>query len=144
MKVKKIEKEDIGAFILLVIMVAFLLWIGLNATPKNVIKNCLQSEFNLTAQSVELESMGKSTYKLLNAPTDPATGIKLENWEIVSFGTTGAVTFANSLDLPKMATFSIRVEMSEDEQNRLEELALKSGLSLDELVEQMLLQKLAN
>lgn len=144
MNMKKIKKEDMKLSVLLVIIVAYLLFLYIITSPENTIKNCLESQFNLTAQSIELESMGKGTYKLLNAPIDPVTGIKLEHWQIYTYGSTGVATFAYSLDLPQMTTLSITMKMSVEEENRLEELAMENGLSIDELVKKMLLQKLSH
>lgn len=144
MTVKTSNRKNMWMIVLFAIMAAFIVWVCFNSTPANAIKSCLQSEFHLTVQEVKLESTGKNIYKLLDAPTDPATGIKLENWQIVSFGTTGAVTFANPLDMPQITTVPITVRLSEDERNRLDKLASENGQSLEEMVQEVLMQKLEN
>lgn len=114
-------------------------------SPKNIIKRTLQERYDIvTMPEIQLEHVSRDTYRLVNAPADPVTGVPLENWRVFSTGMSGMLISAVSLDVPidysKRLDLSIR--LTDEQREQLNLLAETQGVSVEEAAKSILLQEL--
>lgn len=142
---KKLNKEDILLAGISLILICFIVIGQQYNSPKNIIKRTLQERYDIVNMpEIQLEYVRRNTYRLVNAPADPVTGIILENWEVFSFGVSGMVYSAESLDVApdysKKLDLSIR--FTDEQWKQLNLLAKTQGVSIEEAAKSMLLHEL--
>nr|WP_314464499.1 hypothetical protein [uncultured Clostridium sp.] len=142
---KKLNKKDlllIGVSLILICIIAVSQQYN---SPKNIIKRTLQERYDIVnVPEIQLEHVKMDTYRLINAPVDPVSGITLENWRVFSFGISGAVYSAVSLDVPldEAKELDIRVRLTDEQMGRLDLLAETQDISVEEAAKSILLQEL--
>ena len=144
---KKLNKEDLLLVGISLLLVCFIVVSQQYNSPKNVIKRVLQERYNISnLHEIQLEHVKKDTYHLNNAPTDPVSGISLENWRVLSFGMSGMVYSAVSLDVPldNAEKININILLTDEQMKRLNLLAETQGISLEEAAKSILLEELDN
>lgn len=98
---KKLNKERLLLTGLLLICICVIVVGQQYNSPKNVIMRVLKERYDIVnVPEIQLKYVGRNTYRLINAPVDPVSGISLENWSINSFAMSGMVFNVESLDVP--------------------------------------------
>lgn len=142
---KKLNKEDLllaGISLLLLFLIVVSQQYN---SPKNVIRRTLLECYDIVnVPEIQLEHMKRDTYRLINAPVDPVSGIPLENWRVLSFGMSGMVYSAVSLDIPldDAEKLNISIRLTDEQMERLNLLAENQGVSIEEAAKSILLQEL--
>ncbi len=142
---KKLNKKDLLLAGVSLILICFIVVSQQYNSPQNVIKRALQERYNISNVSeIQLEHVEWNTYRLINAPTDPVSDIPLENWRIFSFGVSGMVYSAVSLDVPldNAEKLNINIRLTDEQRERLNLLAEIEGISLEEAAKNILLEEL--
>ncbi|WFR59157.1 hypothetical protein QA584_08735 [Anaerocolumna sp. AGMB13025] len=143
---KKLNKKDLllAAGVSL-ILICFIVVSQQYNSPQNVIKRTLLERYDIVnVPEIQLQHMKRDTYRLINAPADPVSGIPLENWRILSFGVSGMVYSAVSLDVPldNAEKLNISIRLTDEQRERLNLLAEIEGISLEEAAKNILLEEL--
>ena len=142
---KKLNKENLLLAGISLLLLFFIVVSQQYNSPQNVIRRALQERYNISNVSeIQLEHVEWNTYSLINAPTDPVSGIPLENWRILSFGVSGMVYSAVSLDVPldNAEKLNISIRLTDEQRERLNLLAESQGISLEEAAKSVLLEEL--
>ena len=142
---KKLNKKDLLLAGVSLILICFIVVSQQYNSPQNVIKRALQERYNISNVSeIQLEHVEWNTYRLINAPTDPVSDIPLENWRIFSFGVSGMVYSAVSLDVPldNAEKLNINIRLTDEQRERLNLLAETQGISPEEAAKSVLLEEL--
>ena len=142
---KKLNKENLLLAGISLLLLFFIVVSQQYNSPQNVIRRALQERYNISNVSeIQLEHVEWNTYSLINAPTDPVSGIPLENWRILSFGVSGMVYSAVSLDVPldNAEKLNISIRLTDEQRERLNLLAEIEGISLEEAAKNILLEEL--
>lgn len=142
---KKLKKEDlllVGTSLILICVIVISQQFN---SPKNIIRRTLQERYDIVNMpEIQLEHVSRDTYRLLNAPADPVTGIPLENWRVFSSGMSGMVISAVSLDVPLDDTkrLDLNIRFTDEQWEQLNLLAVTQDVSVDEAAKSILLQEL--
>jgi len=140
---EKFSKEKILVVIALLLLVGFMVLITQYNSPTNLVKRTLQNHYHVNVSEIYLKKTGWNTYRLANAPADPLSSVRLENWKIVYFGTTGVMSYVESLDVPTDGMKQdINIQLTDEQYQQLQSLAEEQGTSLEQAVKNMLLQAL--
>lgn len=142
---KKLNKENILIAGILLILICLIVVIQQFNSPKNIVKRTLQERYDIVnVPEIQLEHIKMDTYRLINAPVDPVSGIPLENWRVFSLGISGAVYGAVSLDVPldDAEELSLHIRLTDEQMERLDLLAETQGVSIEEAAKGLLLQEL--
>ncbi|MGC6175133.1 hypothetical protein [Lacrimispora sp. 38-1] len=142
---KKLNKENLQLAGILLILICFIVVSQQYNSPKNIIRRTLQERYDIiNMPEIQLEHVGRDTYRLINAPTDPVSGIPLENWRVYSFGMSGLIYNAASLDVPPdyAEELDISMRLTDEQWERLNLLAETQGTSIEEAAKNILLQEL--
>ena len=142
---KKLNKEDLllaGTSLILICIIVISQQFN---SPKNIIRRTLQERYDIVNMpEIQLEHVSRDTYRLLNAPADPVTGIPLENWRVFSSGMSGMVISAVSLDVPLDYTerLDLNIRFTDEQWEQLNLLAVTQDVSVEEAAKSILLQEL--
>lgn len=142
---KKLNKENlllVGVSLLLLFLIVVSQQYN---SPKNVIRRTLLERYDIVnVPEIQLEHVKRDTYRLINAPADPVSGIPLENWRVFSFGVSGMVYSAISLDVPpdEGEKINISIRLTDEQTERLNRLAETQGVSIEEAAKSILLEEL--
>lgn len=142
---KKLNKEDILLAGISLILICIIVIGQQYNSPKNIIRRTLQEGYDIVnVPEIQLEHVERDTYRLLNAPVDPVSGIPLENWRVLSFGMSGMVYSAVSVDVPlnDAEKLNISIRLTDEQMERLNLLAETQGISVEEAAKSILLQEL--
>lgn len=142
---KKLNKKDLLLAGVSLILICVIVVSQQYNSPKNIIRRTLQERYDIVnVPEIQLEHVERDTYRLLNAPADPVSGIPLENWRILSFGMSGLVYSAVSLDVPldNAEKLNINIRLTDEQRERLNLLAEIEGISLEEAAKNILLEEL--
>ena len=142
---KKLNKENLLIAGISLILICFIVVSQQYNSPQNIIRRTLQERYDIVNMpEIQLEYVGRDTYHLINAPSDPVSGIPLENWRVFSFGMSGLVYSAVSLDIPPdyAKKLDISIRLTNEQMERLNLLAETQGVSVEEAAKNILLQEL--
>jgi len=142
---KKLNKENLLLAGVSLLLICFIVVSQQYSSPKSVIRRALQESYNISnVPEFQLEHVEWNTYRLINAPTDPVSGIPLENWRVISFGVSGLVYSAVSLDVPLDYTKKLDINMwlTDEQWKQINLLAETQGVSIEEAAKGLLLQEL--
>jgi len=142
---KKLNKEDLllaGTSLILICIIVISQQFN---SPKNIIRRTLQERYDIVNMpEIQLEHVSRDTYRLVNAPADPVTGIPLEDWRVFSSGMSGMVISAVSLDVPLDDTkrLDLNIRFTDEQWEQLNLLAITQDVSVEEAAKSILLQEL--
>lgn len=142
---KKLNKKDLLLAGVSLILICFIVVSQQYNSPQNVIKRTLLERYDIVnVPEIQLEHMKRDTYRLIDAPADPVSGIPLENWRVLSFGVSGMVYSAVSLDVPldNAEKLNISIRLTDEQMERLNLLAESQGISPEEAAKSVLLEEL--
>lgn len=142
---RKLNKENLLIAGIALVLICFIVVSQQYHSPKNIIRRTLQERYDIVNMpEIQLEHVKRDTYRLINAPADPVSGISLENWRILSFGVSGMVYSAVSLDVPwdNAEKLNISIRLTDEQMERLNLLAETQGISLEEAAKSILLEEL--
>ncbi len=142
---KKLNKENLLLVGIALVLICFIVVSQQYHSPSNIIRRTLQERYDIVnVPEIQLEHVKRDTYRLINAPNDPVSGIPLENWRILSFGVSGMVYSAVSLDVPldNAEKLNINIRLTDEQRERLNLLAEIEGISLEEAAKNILLEEL--
>lgn len=142
---KKLNKENLLIAGISLILICFIVVSQQYNSPQNIIRRTLQECYDIVNMpEMQLEYVGRDTYRLINAPSDPVSGIPLEDWRVFSFGMSGLVYSAVSLDVPpdNAKKLDISIRLTNEQMERLNSLAETQGVSVEEAAKSILLQEL--
>lgn len=144
---KKLNKKNLLLASLSLVLICFIVAAQQYNSPKNIIRRTLQERYDIVnVPEIQLEHVSRDTYRLTNAPADPVSGIPLENWRVLSFGMSGSVYSAVSLDVPldDAKELDIRIRLTDEQIEQLDLLAETQGVSIEEAAKGLLLQELGS
>lgn len=142
---KKLNKENLLIASISLLLICFIVVSQQYSSPKNAIRRELQEGYNISNMpEIQLVHVEWNTYRLVNAPVDPVSGIPLENWRVLSFGMSGLVYSAVSLDVPLdyAKKINISLRLTDEQWKRLNLLAETQDISIEEAAKKILLQEL--
>ena len=141
---EKFSKNNFLVVGVLLFFVSFMVIFTQDNSPTNLVKITLQNRYHVDVSEIYLERVGLHTYRMTNAPTDPITNVRLENWKVVCFGTTGVMSYVESLDVPidDEIKQSVNIRLTDEQYHQLQSLADEQGISLEQALKNMLLQEL--
>lgn len=142
---KKLNKEDLLLAGISLLLLFFIVVSQQYNSPKNVIKRTLLERYDIVnVPEIQLAHVKRDTYRLINAPADPVSGIPLEYWRVLVFGVSGMVYSAVSLDVPldNEEKLNISIRLTDEQMERLNLLAETQGVSVEEATKSILLEEL--
>lgn len=139
----KFNKMDFLIGVIMLFLVGFMVFFTRFNSPPNLVKSALQNRYHTNVTDVHLERTGNNTYRLADAPIDPLSGIRLENWRVEYFGI-GFMVLVQSLDAPADDGIGriVSICVTDEQYDQLQLLADEQGISLDQTARKMLLQEL--
>lgn len=143
---KKYRGECFLTLLAIIVFAGFISFQIFLVDPTRLVTKYLHdNNYQYNQEKMELVSLGRNTYKLIDPPVDPATNIVLENWKIDSWGGTFSVaftSFAIPLDLPKeeYQTVNWSMDFTDKEYQILSDKAEQQQLSVQEYITRKIME----
>ncbi len=143
---KSNTKKDYLLLPIALILLCFVIAVSLYNSPQNTIKRMLKENYQIDVKEVRLENTDRYTYKLLNAPVDPVSGVKLENWKIISYGMSGMIFYTECLDVSQdyEEELNVSIRLTNEQLQELNSYATEQEIDVNQAINNIILEKLNN
>lgn len=141
---KNNTKRDYLALPIALILLCVVVAITLYNSPQRTIKRILKENYQIDVNEVQLEHIDSYTYKLINAPIDPVSGIKLENWKSMSYGMSGMISYTACIDVPPnyAKELNLSIRLTNEQWQKLNTYSAEQKIDVNQAIRDIILKKL--